>query len=194
MYKSGEFGAGGPRNESLVLPADISGFVRRECPTCHRLFKVRAAHLGGLVLARVLGKITHQNGHELEVKGSTRHCPYCGARAGEEAWFTAEQRNWLDKRAETFALELRYEQLAHVERTLGVNPNPTFLPVRPAMPECRLRPEADDMRAVPLLCCGEEVKLSESWPGPVHCFLCGTEHEMGAAVIRQRMPRLLEQS
>lgn len=194
MYRRGEFGAGGPRNELLTLPADASGFVRRECPSCYRLFKVQAAYIGSLVLERVLGKVSHQNGDELKASALTRHCPYCGARATEECWFTAEQRNWLDKRAETFGLELRYEQLAHVERTLAVNPSPTFLPVRPALPDCRLRPEPDDMRAVPLLCCGEEIKLSENWLGPVRCFLCGTEHEMGAAVIRQRLPRLLEQS
>jgi hypothetical protein len=188
------FGAGGPRRELLTLPQDPAGFVRRECPSCHRLFKIGASRaLGALVLARVIGKVAHENGHESRPSNETRFCPYCGSRATEDCWFTAEQRAWLDKRAETFGLEIRYEQLAHVERTLAENPNPTFLPVRPEMPERSLGPEHDDMRAVPMLCCGQEIKISEAWPGPVRCFFCGCEHELGAAVVRQRLPKLLEQ-
>ena len=192
MRMRGGFGAGGPKNERVELPSDPSGFVRRECPGCHRTFKVRASRLDqGLVLQRVVGKVSHENAHEALCALEQRCCPYCGAGALDDAWFTAEQRAWLDKRAETLLLEVRYEQLAHVERTLADNPSPTFLPVRPEMPDCTLRPERNDMRLVPLLCCGEELKVSESWLGPVRCFFCGREHELGATVIRQRLEREL---
>jgi hypothetical protein len=187
------FGAGGPWAELLTLPRDSLGFVRRECAACHRTFKVKGTQLEGmLVFLRVAARVTHQNEHESRFPLATRTCPYCGARGSDDAWFTAEQRNWLDKRADTLGQELRYEQLAHVERTLADNQSPTFLPVRPDMPTGRLRPEPDDMRAVPMLCCLEEIKISEHWLGPVHCFYCGLEHEMGAAVIRDRLARLLE--
>lgn len=189
------FGAGGPRHERLELPTDPMGFVRRECASCHRLFKARASALdGALVLQRVVGRTVHQNGHEAREAPQQRFCPYCGARAPADAWFTAEQRAWLDKRADTLGLEVRYEQLAHIERTLADNPGPTFLPVRPEMPECRLRPERDDMRCVPLLCCSEELKISDNWLGAVRCFYCGWEHELGAVLIRERLPRLLDPS
>lgn len=190
--RSTVFGSGGPWAESLALPMDSGGFVRRECPTCHRLFKVRGTHLEGrLVLLRLSSLVAHANRHESDWPEAVRHCPYCGAQATDERWFTAEQRAFLDGRAETFGQELRYEQLMHVERTLADNPNPTFLPVRPERGAAALPAEPEDMRRVPLLCCREELKICEGWTGPVRCYFCGTEHELGAALIRDRLSRIL---
>jgi len=185
------FGAGGPFTEQILLPLDRDGFVRRECPACHRIFKVRSTPLDGwLVYRRLMSRVPHSNAEETARPMGTRFCPYCAAPAEDDAWFTAEQRSFLDKRADAFGLEVRFEQLSHVERTLSVNPSPTFLPMRPERPDAALLPEPDDMRRVPLLCCREEIKVLESWLGTVHCFLCGCEHELGAAVVRQRLEAL----
>jgi len=186
------FGSGAPWAESVALPTDSRGFLRRECPTCHRLFKVRGTKLEGhLVFKRLSARVAHANPHEADWPEGVRHCPYCGVTAPDDRWFTAEQRAFLDKRAETFGREIRYEQLAQIERTLAVNPRPTFVAVRPERSCARLSAEPDDMRAVPLFCCREEIKVLESWLGAVRCFLCGTEHELGAALLRERLARVL---
>jgi len=188
-----EFGAGGPWAERLALAIDRQGFLRRECPSCHRLFKVRATGLEGrAALRRLLAPVSCENLHEAAWPPASRHCPYCGGAAGDDQWFTAEQRAFLDERGQTLGQEVRYEQLAHVLRTLAQNPGPTFLPVRPERCERRPPAEPDDMRLVSLFCCGEELKISETWQGPVRCFLCGTEHEFGVALVRQRLSKIFE--
>ncbi|MBI5546696.1 MAG: hypothetical protein HY901_22665 [Deltaproteobacteria bacterium] len=186
------FGAGGPWAESVALPRDVLGYVRRECPECHRLFKVKGTPLEGmLVFARLASQVTHANREEADWPEVVRFCPYCGFAATDERWFTAEQRAFLDKRGEVLEQELRFEQLAHVERTLSVNPGPTFLPVRPERLAATLAAEPNDMRVLPLFCCHEEIKVSEGWLGAVRCFFCGTEHELGAALLRDRLSRIL---
>lgn len=144
------------------------------------------------MLQRMAARLAHANREEAQWPLERRTCPYCGAEADDDAWFTAEQRAFLDDRAQSLGLEVRYEQLAHVERTLPSNPSPTFLPVRPAPRDQALRAEPDDMRVVPLLCCREELKVSESWLGTVRCFYCGLEHELGASLWRERLKRLLD--
>ncbi len=184
---------GGIRIEQVGLPQDSLGFLRRECPSCHRLFKVKAAHTESQrVFRRVAAHVVHANDPEAYWPLVHRTCPYCAHRAEEDRWFTAEQRAWLDRRGKALSLELRYEQLAHVERTPSLNPNPTFLPPRREAPPGVLQAEPDDMRVLPLLCCREELKVRESWSGPVHCFYCGVEHDLGATFLRDRLKRLLD--
>ncbi len=195
MTDAGKFGAGGPWAELLKLPADRMGFVRRECARCHRQFKVRETALDGEeIFNRLNGQVSHCNEHEGAACAESvlRSCPYCGEQAADGGWFTAEQRAWLDKRAQTFSEELRFEQLSHVERTLSANPHPTFLAVRPKPSSASLRPEPDDMRLVPMLCCGESVKVAESWVGPLTCFYCGCEHEYAEALVRQRLSTIMQ--
>ncbi len=187
-----EFGSGGPLGESLALPADRLGFVRRQCPECRRPFKIKGARLDSLsLLRRIAGQVAHLNAHETVRAAGSRHCPYCRFAAPEESFLTPEQQAFLDQRAEAFSLELRYEMLAHVERTLADNPNPTFLAVRPEPSKTQLADEPNDMRVLPLLCCREELKLPESWPGPVCCFFCGAVHELQAPLVHERLSRLL---
>ncbi|MGC4114346.1 MAG: hypothetical protein QM765_06975 [Myxococcales bacterium] len=186
------FGAGGPWTERLMLAIDRQGFQRRECPSCHRVFKVRATGMEAqLALKRLLAPVECENLHETDWPALARHCPYCGGAASDDQWFTAEQRAFLDKRGQTLGEELRYEQLAHVLRTLAANPGPTYLPVRPKRIDASPPAEPDDMRVVTLFCCGEELKVADSWQGSVRCFLCGTEHEFGGALVRERLAKLL---
>lgn len=187
------FEARAAQAETMTLPRDSLGFVRRECPACHRPFKILGTNLEGqLVFERLSAYVAHANPHEADWPEGMRTCPYCSTAATDDQWFTAEQRAFLDRRAEVFGLEIRFEQLAHVERTLAVNPWPTYLPVRPGKPDPELRAEPDDMRLVPLLCCREEIKIAESWTGSVWCFFCGTEHDLGSGLIRDRLARLFQ--
>src|SRR4051812_14170781 len=107
MSRLEEFGAGGPRAEKLALPRDRLNFVRRECRECHRQFKVRLTELDGLMaLRRMASHVPHENGHEASSLEVARRCPYCGVTGQDDDWFTAEQRAFLDKRAESLGQEL----------------------------------------------------------------------------------------
>ncbi len=164
--------------EWAELPVDRAGFLRKECSTCRRQFKLRRSDAdAALFLRRIARALPHANGHEIASPLPIRACPYCGHRGDGDEWWTDEQRLFVTKIAGALAQEVRFEQLRHVERTLGQNPFLTFLPVAPAPFQSRLRPEEDDMRVLPLVCCTEEVKIRESWSGTIHCPFCGIEHD-----------------
>ncbi|WP_373048462.1 hypothetical protein [Vulgatibacter sp.] len=165
--------------EQLKLPLDRRGFLRRECSTCHRQFKLRWSEQDAVLLLRRLGnELRHENEHEVVTHPVSRTCPYCSASAHADAWWTEEQRLYLSRKAAALGEEIRFEQLRHVERTIGQNPNLTFLPVPPAPFRAGVRAEPDDMRVIPLVCCGEDVKVRDSWTGTIHCPFCGVEHDI----------------
>jgi len=165
-------------DESFELPVDRRGYLRKECSSCRRQFKLRFTDADNALFQRRVAKgLPHANEHEIATGAAVRICPYCAHHADADAWWTEEHRLWLGKIAASLSEEIRFEQLRYVERTLGQNPYMTFLPVAPAPFHGQMRAEADDMRVVPLVCCGEEVKVRESWAGPIHCPFCGIEHE-----------------
>lgn len=164
--------------EEIELPVDRRGFLRKECGNCHRQFKLRRLESDGAYFLRRMARgLTHGNEHEIPSTVPMRSCPYCGRRAEGDEWWTEEQRLFLTRVATSLSEKVRFEQLRHVELTLGQNPYLTFLPVAPAPMVTQLRPEVDDMRLVPMVCCGEEIKIRESWTGTIRCPFCATEHE-----------------
>lgn len=163
--------------EQLKLPLDRRGFLRRECTTCHRQFKLRWSEQDAVLVMRRLGaELPHINADEVGPGAAHRTCPYCAVGASADAFWTEEQRLFLSRKAAALGEEIRFEQLRHVERTLGQNPNLTFLPVAPSPMRLGVRSEPDDMRVVPMVCCGEDVKVRDSWTGSVHCPFCAAEH------------------
>lgn len=167
------------QGESFSLPADRAGFVRRECGSCHRIFKVRAGERdAGAVQRSFAGRLAHANGEELLHAPVTRHCPYCKVSAPDEAWFTSAQREHVEKRADHFQREIRFQQLSQPRRQLDDNPFLTFLPVAPPPFDAELNDSGEAPRPFPLVCCKEELRLQSSWSGSVTCFFCGTEHEI----------------
>lgn len=170
----GDFGC----EEEIELPVDERGFLRKECAGCHRQFKVRRSELdGALFLRRIARTLSHANDHEIASSPPKRSCPYCGRHGDGDEWWTDEQRLFATRVATSLSERVRFEQLRHVELTLDQNPYLTFLPVAPAPMLAQLRPEADDMRLVPMVCCGEELKIRETWSGTIFCPFCATEHE-----------------
>lgn len=159
---------------SLALPRDSAGFVRRVCPHCQREFKTRPFPTDGLAVQRELMRgLRHENAQET-AGIALRACLYCGRLAAPEQWLTEEQRRFLGWHGEALGAQVRYLQLTHVLRTLSVNPRVTFLVLPPANPEPRVPVEPDDLRLIPLVCCGEEAKSLEGWGGSVYCPRCGT--------------------
>lgn len=167
--------------QRLSLPQDSHGFVRRECPSCHRQFKSKSGPTDGATFQRFLGQyVLFENGHEIELDDIIFYCVYCGHGASSDEWCTPQQRAWMEKVADVLAREIRYEQMAYPWRTLGDNPQPTFVAVPPPdrLPEMRYEP--DDLIRTSFFCCVEDVKVDASWIQPVYCPRCGSEHQRGA--------------
>jgi hypothetical protein len=177
----------------LALASDASGFVRRECPRCRREFKTRPCESDALVLQRRLSSLfPFENEHEGFCPVPDRSCLYCGHRASAEEWLTEEQRAHVEGLARAWANHVRYEQLALVSRTLAQNPRPTFIAVAPAELPGPMPAEPDDMRALPMLCCGEEAKALWDWDEPLFCPRCGARHG-GVAGLQRVELQLVEE-
>jgi hypothetical protein len=161
----------------VELPRDASGFVRRECPQCQRAFKTRPHRQDACILQRRLASLfPFENAHESFDEVPDGSCLYCGHRAPLDEWLTPGQQAHLEALARAWANHVRYEQLAYVSRTLSLNPRPTFVATEPEALPGPMPPEPDDMRVIPLVCCGEEVKSLWDWEGPLFCPRCGSCH------------------
>jgi len=171
----------------LELPRDTAGFCRRECPACQRPFKTRpGANDARALLHKLQAFFVLENGHEGEEGLPAWRCPYCGHRAGADAFLTPLQQTHLEAVARGWANHVRYEQLAHVSRTLALNPRPTFVAVAPEALPGPMDPEPDELlRILPLLCCGEDVKLLWEWDQAFFCPRCGARH--GGVSGRQQL-------
>lgn len=166
-----------PQRLDLALPRDGSGFVRRQCPACLRIFKTRPSRFDARILhRRLLVLFPFENPHEGYTPVPTWTCFYCGHRAEADEYMVREHVAWLEELARGLAHHVRYEQLAHVMRTLSQNPRPTFVVMPPdALPEC-MPAEPEDLRPLHLVCCGDEVKALWDWEGPFYCPRCGAHH------------------
>ncbi|MBM7117124.1 hypothetical protein [Archangium primigenium] len=161
----------------VELPRDAGGFVRRECPRCQRDFKTRPCRHDANILQRRLASLfPFENAHESFEDVPDGWCPYCGHRAAGDEWLTPAQQAHVEDVARSWANHVRYEQLAHVSRTLAVNPRPTFVSAPPVAMPGPMSPDSDDLRLLPLVCCGEDVKALWDWEGPLFCPRCGTRH------------------
>ena len=90
---------------SMSLPLDSDGFLRRECPTCEREFKV---------FAKTDDDSKEKAGDEPMPGGY--HCPYCAVQAPPDQWFTKPQielaqsvlaREFVDPLLSDFADKMR---------------------------------------------------------------------------------------
>ncbi|MBN1210145.1 MAG: hypothetical protein JXB05_35160 [Myxococcaceae bacterium] len=166
-----------PERLEVTLPRDPSGFVRRQCPACLRIFKTRPSRFDSRsVHRRLVMLFPFENPHEGYEPVPTWTCFYCGHRAEADEWLVRDHVAYLEELARGLANHVRYEQLAHISRTLSQNPRPTFVAVAPEpLPE-GMPLEEEDLRALHLVCCDEEVKALWDWDGPFYCPRCGAHH------------------
>ena len=166
-----------PQRLEVVLPRDASGFVRRQCPSCQRIFKTRPSRFDSRALhRRLVALFPFENPHEGYEPVPTWTCFYCGHQADADEWLVRDHVAYLESLARSLANHVRYEQLSHVSRTLAQNPRPTFVAVAPdALPE-GMPEEPEDLRPLHLVCCGDEVKSLWDWDGPFYCPRCGAHH------------------
>jgi len=161
--------------ESVTIPLDPQGFFRRQCPDCHREFKLRWTEFdGGLILRHLGASIRFANADEV-APDAPLTCPYCAHEGQADAFSTPAQRAHLARRAQFLEAEIRFEQLRHVERSLSDNPYPTFLAVPPEPFREEIEPEPDDMQVVHLACCREDIKVPETWIDRIRCPFCAAE-------------------
>jgi hypothetical protein len=166
----------------VSLPRDPSGFVRRQCPKCLRVFKTRPSRFDARSLHRRLVTLfPFENPHEGYDAVPTWTCFYCGYRADADEWLVRDHVAYLEELARALANHVRYEQLSHISRTLSQNPRPTFVAVapEPLPPPVTMAPEEDDLHPLYLVCCAEEAKALWDWEGPFYCPRCGAHHAGG---------------
>lgn len=161
--------------ELVSIPLDPRGFFRRQCPGCHREFKLRWTDLDGSLILRHLGASVRFANDDEVAQAAPLVCPYCAHEEQAVSFFTPAQRAHLTKRAETLVAEIRFEQLRHVERSLADNPYPTFLAIPPEPFDGEIDPEPDDMQVVLLACCKEEIKVRDAWFDRIRCPYCAAE-------------------
>lgn len=123
----------------------------------------------------LLAQVEHANADEAPGV-EHRHCPYCGRRAAPEAFLTEAQETFVRGYASALEADVRYERLRQVHERLDLNPYVTFALVRGEQVLPRLPAEADDMRRVAVVCCGDELKLRGNLDGGFFCHQCGIRH------------------
>lgn len=172
---------------ALRLPMDRSGFVRRCCPSCDKHFKTRPSLEDGRTLWRALRQRLAHGLPEGDDDGELSFwtCPYCGAPAAADDWLTESQRRAIDHFAHRYRSQLHHAQLEQAHR--DPRARPTFFPVQPEALPLALGREPDDLCAVPLICCSEELKVDPEWDSALHCPRCGVEHARPTAHLTLKL-------
>ena len=143
------------------FPLDTSGFLRRACPTCGGEFK-------WLITS---ADATSSPPEEY-------FCPYCGASAAPNEWFTLEQRSYMNALVFDEVVRPSVEDMADSLRQLGKSSGGLIkFEASAKIPESsQAAPvyEPDDMKEVSFACHSmEPVKIDETWGGAVYCICCG---------------------
>jgi hypothetical protein len=174
---------------SLSFPLDDDGFFRRECPLCHREFKVlleenelpSLAQEGiGSYLLETQEEATGAN--ENEETESEFTCPYCGQRAPRDSWWTQEQLAYIGAVAQNIIAKMVNEQLIRPLKRMSRRHSSGLISLRFEGEEMKqqelwISPEVNDMEIFDLPCCYRRIKMDESWSSVVHCFFCGFPYE-----------------
>jgi hypothetical protein len=139
---------------SIQMPLDRDGYLRRACPACEREFKW----------------LPQDNGLPAPTEGY--HCPYCGAVAASDSWWTEDQLTF----ARAHAANLATDEVNKAFRGLRTsNRGPLQITITPAR-QTPVAPlvEPNDMRIVEAPCHpSEPIKVSENWESTTNCLYCG---------------------
>jgi len=176
---------------NLSFPLDEDGFFRRECPLCHKEFKVLLekeeltdlAHKG-IDFFMIEEKEKETNLSENESSGTEFVCPYCGQRAPGDSWWTQEQLTYVGIVAKNILAKIINENLIRsLKRTFrrsGYSKvSLRFEGKEIEQQEPRISPEVNDMEIFDLPCCQRKIKIEENWQDTLYCFFCGFPYEHG---------------
>lgn len=143
---------------SMSIPLDSDGFLRRECPTCEREFKV-------FVIPEADDESQAQS-----PKPGGYFCPCCAIQSQPDAWFTKAQ---LAKAQSILLQEFVEPELEKFKRSIEGTPG-VSVEINVADQPVPELSESDDMRRVDFSCHPKTpVKVAEDYDQAVHCYLCG---------------------
>ena len=147
---------------SMSIPLDKDGFLRRECPTCEREFKVFTQQDDG------------DGTDEQSPAPGGYFCPYCAIQADPDSWFTKAQLELAQSKIMDEVVGPMLDDFKRrVQRAPGVSA--TLDKSDDLVPEPT---ESDDMRRVNFACHPETpVKVADDHKGSAHCFICGGQGE-----------------
>jgi DNA-directed RNA polymerase subunit RPC12/RpoP len=147
----------GARKIRLGLPLDSRGLLRRECPQCHRQFKV-ALFADGTDLS----------------PGKTLTCPYCAAARPRDQFFTKEQGRHATETVSEKAVAPLLDQLVRNLESMNRPGSPVrFETKRSPRRPVRSLTERDDMDARQCGACGFSFAIAPGDEGAVRCPACG---------------------
>lgn len=148
---------------SIAVPLDPDGFLRRECPTCHREFK----WFNGRV------EDTPPEWEDPEAY----FCPYCGIPADGDSWFTQAQVAYVEQALLGRTTELIQDELNDIVRGVNRQGGPIRMSIsgkEGSAPPPPPLSEPNDMVAVASSCHPfEPIKVVDGWVEPLHCLVCG---------------------
>ena len=129
--------------------SDDKGYWDRECPQCKQVFKVN------------LEDWKEKLQHSKEV-----HCPFCNCIAPNDSWWTQDQIEAIQDRAENFAKKLIRDRLDHELKKL------TRLNRRSSPVQIIYKPLS------PVTFINSPIPQREAWEVEVKCEHCGTRYSV----------------
>ena len=173
---------------AVSVSPDRDHFLRRACSSCGREFKTP---IDPSDLQWALSSYCQRMGLEVGVVNTDQslpnriRCPYCSHEDEGSQMHTEETVAYLKRIINReCVIPLMNKLLSGLEGPLGNRGNSgglfsismefkhsrSHLPVRPIH-----GPEPADFKIVTFLCCGNKIKVSESWNDIRTCSFCGTE-------------------
>lgn len=182
----------------VYFPLD-AGFLRRECPYCHRAFKIQLLEqeiedlASRLEESYLVEESKKRESHGPEESEEMRTCPYCGQQASADSWWTQEQLAHAMRHVENLVADMVNEKFIRpLERKFGRKTSgPVSIRFEGRELEKKstwMSPESPDMKAFDLPCCGRKVKVDPNWTGHIHCFFCGFPHAQAALASNPEDP------
>lgn len=172
----------------LTFPLDDEGYFRRECPYCHKEFKVMPEKDDFIEFDKeFIDSISVANesieGEKDPSDISVFTCPYCNQKAPMGDWWTREQNEYIRVVAKNIIAKIVNEKLIKpLKRNFG-KPSSGMISIKFKGQEIKrleewIGPEPNDMKIVDLPCCGKKVKIDDGWSDKIFCYYCGFPHEM----------------
>lgn len=161
------------RAYTFALPADSDGFLRRECPSCRRQFKVKAVD----TFSAVLSERAALDEYELS-GGMTGHCPLCHEMVVRGDWRTDAQRRYIPN--------IRMDGTAHLYASQLLSASKgsrALIELAGFPPGAALETPVDtnDMDIVLPLCHESyPLKVPSDWCEDLSCFMCGARFSFPA--------------
>lgn len=174
---------------NLPFPLDDDRFFIRECPLCHKEFKVllKKEELTDLAQKGIDSFMIDLKKETTDLDEDERSeteftCPYCGQQAPSDSWWTQEQLAYVGIVAKNIMAKMVNENLIRPLKRTFRRSGSGMVSIRFEGKEMEpqepwISPEVNDMLIFDLPCCQRKIRIEENWSDVVYCFFCGFPHE-----------------